>query len=437
MSSDDNHVKTTLGATEGATVGATEGATVGATVDGAAGNAVSSGNQVSGEGARPRIHLRDITAETPLDSDAVGAALRAARLKTGEDLKSVSDKLRIRRVYLEALEESRHEELPARAYAIGFVRTYAGYLGLDVAEMVGRYKLETAPEGGVPGAGRADGFAFPEVKQEARLPRGSLFILAVLLGAGVYGAWLLSISADRMVTERAQPQRNVAGAVADVANPNALQPAAARGLAGDSASAAPTNGALPVVNQPVRPAPPVATAPVAATPETEAATVIVGDAGTPTATAVPVAEEIEVAALTPVTPPVAAQPVIDNSATDTNAADVATEAGVDATPIATDLSLVMGGARVYGLENEGARVVVRATKSAWLRIEAGDGTVLLNETLGAGEMYRAPVSNGAILVARDAGAFELFVDGRDIGVAGPSGLVLTGKSLNPDDLLRR
>ncbi len=402
-------------------------------------NQVDMAGQASGEEARRRIHLRDITAETPLDDDTVGAALRSARLKTGEDLKSVSDRLRIRRVYLEALEESRHDDLPGRPYAIGFVRTYAGYLGLGCSEMVERYKKETAPEATLPGQVSSDGFAFPEVKQEARLPRGSLFILAVLLGAGVYGAWLLSISADRMVTERAQPQRNVAGVVADVANPNAPQ-ATTRGLAGDSASAATSNGALPVVNQPVRAVAPVAPSvpeAVVSTPEATNVEPLVTTSDAETSGA-----ETAVAALTPAAlPDVSARPA---PATDTSPAQgsVETDAGnvassAETTPIATDLSLVMGGARVYGLENEGARVVVRAAKSAWLRIEAGDGTVLLNETLNEGEMYRAPVSYGAILVARDAGAFELFVDGRDIGKAGPSGLVLTGKSLNPDDLLRR
>lgn len=395
----------------------------------------------SAEATPRRIHLRDITAETPLDVDVVGAVLRTARLKTGEDLKSVSDRLRIRRVYLEALEESRHDDLPGRAYAIGFVRTYAGYLGFNATEMVERYKRETEPEMVPVSASRGDGFAFPDVRQEARLPRGSLFILAVLLGAGVYGAWLLSISADRMVTERTQPTRENAGIVADVANPNALT-TPSRALPGDSASAATSNGALPSVNQAVRPAAQsgsvsVTTAP-ASVPEAAPAPVSAATAAaeTPVAPVETPAAETEVAALTPVTPPA---PQADAPrATDGEAVDAAADtAATDTTPIATDLSLVMGGARVYGLENEGSRVVIRATKSAWLRIEAGDGTVLLNETLNEGEMYRAPVSYGAILVARDAGAFELFVDGSDIGPAGPSGLVLTGKSLNPDDLLRR
>ncbi len=362
----------------------------------------------SGEEGR-RIHLRDITADTPLDGEEAGAVLRKARLKTGEDLKSVSDKLRIRRPYLEALEESRHDDLPGRAYAIGFVRTYAVYLGLDAPKLVALYKSETEVE--TDESNLAE-FAYQEVRHDARLPKGSLFILAILLGAGVYGAWLLSVSADRMVTERVPPVPERLGiASSTVAQPPVAAaveeagPAPVTSLAGDSASAAGSPRDIPTVAQPAVSA--AAVDPAALGPVADAAP------AAPTSETPPV--DIEVAALTPATPPNEEPAVV----------------------IADDLALAVGGARVYGLENEGARVTVRALKQAWLRIEAGDGSVLLNQTLVEGEMYRAPVDVGAILVARDAGAFEVFVDGALLGAAGPSGLVLTGKSLDPDDLLRR
>jgi len=354
-----------------------------------------------------RIHLRDITADTPLDGEEVGVVLRKARLKTGEDLKSVSDKLRIRRPYLEALEESRHDDLPGRAYAIGFVRTYAVYLGLNPADLVTLYKTETGAEVETSNLGE---FSYQEVRQEARLPKGSLFVLALLLGAGVYGAWLLSVSADRMVTERVPPVPERLGLASSTnAEPSASDLVAGRpasaSLAGDSASAAANTGELPAANEPVRSVPVVAPAAIAP--------IIVEEAESLAPVETPEAP-VDVAALTPVAP----------------------SSDEPSVTIANDLALAVGGARVYGLENEGTRVTVRALKQAWLRIESGDGSVLLNQTLAEGEMYRAPAGGGAILVARDAGAFEIFVDGALLGAAGPSGLVLTGKSLNPDDLRR-
>jgi len=371
------------------------------------------------EGSK-RIHLRDITVESPLDGDAVGGALRKRRLKTGEDLKTVSDKLRIGRPYLEALEESRYDELPGRTYAIGFVRTYAAYLGLNVAEIVDAYKLEIAPEEQTPGSG--ENLSFPELREETRLPKGSLLVLALLLGAGVYGAWLLSVSADRMVTERVPPVPERLGEVSGVSVAGTVAPSPSQvgqpipGLPGDSASAAIDTGEAPAANAPVRALPySVTEGAVDTLADTEELDLSQDGAVETEATGAPVAS-VEVAALSPATPLAVDEPSVT---------------------ITDDLALAVGGARIYGLENEGARVIVRAAKRAWLRIEAGDGSVLLNQTLEEGEMYRAPLGSGAILVARDAGAFELFIDGQALGAAGPSGLVLTGKSLNPDDLQRR
>ena len=94
------------------------------------------------EGGRRRLHLRDITHEEPLEEHTIGAELRAARLRRGEEIRSIAHILHIRRDYLEALEESRYESLPGKAYALGFVRSYAEYLGLDSQYVVERYKAE-------------------------------------------------------------------------------------------------------------------------------------------------------------------------------------------------------------------------------------------------------------------------------------------------------
>src|SRR6202789_3414139 len=91
---------------------------------------------------RRRIHLREISgdADTPLET--VGQDLRAARLRRGDDLATVSRALKIRKDHLEAVEEDNFAGLPGKTYAIGFVRSYSGYLGLDVTQTVERYKQE-------------------------------------------------------------------------------------------------------------------------------------------------------------------------------------------------------------------------------------------------------------------------------------------------------
>src|ERR1700679_711232 len=91
---------------------------------------------------RRRIHLREISgdADTPLET--VGQDMRAARLRRGDDLATVSRALKIRKDHLEAVEEDNFGDLPGKTYAIGFVRSYAQYLGLDVTQTVERYKQE-------------------------------------------------------------------------------------------------------------------------------------------------------------------------------------------------------------------------------------------------------------------------------------------------------
>jgi len=72
----------------------------------------------------------------------LGALLRAAREKKGVSLAEVEEATRIRRRYLEALEQGRYAGLPARVYVEGFLRTYALYLELDPQEVINMYRLQ-------------------------------------------------------------------------------------------------------------------------------------------------------------------------------------------------------------------------------------------------------------------------------------------------------
>ncbi len=78
----------------------------------------------------------------PLGASRVGAELRAARLRLGWALPDVAQELRIRLPFLEAIEDGRVGDLPGAAYAVGFVRTYAGALGLDPDEVSRRFRAE-------------------------------------------------------------------------------------------------------------------------------------------------------------------------------------------------------------------------------------------------------------------------------------------------------
>ncbi|HTT97600.1 MAG TPA: RodZ domain-containing protein [Rhizomicrobium sp.] len=149
-----------------------------------------------------RIHLREISGDLDSPLETVGQDLRAARQRRGDDLATVSKALKIRKDHLEALEEDRIENLPGRAYAVGFVRTYADYLGLDAGQTVERFKSQIA--------GRTDD-ATPTITvidedEHRRLPQGWKIIAAVVLLLFAYGAYhLLVPAADKMLSPPVAP----------------------------------------------------------------------------------------------------------------------------------------------------------------------------------------------------------------------------------------
>lgn len=81
------------------------------------------------------------------------------------------------------------------------------------------------------------------------------------------------------------------------------------------------------------------------------------------------------------------------------------------------------------------KVVVFATDAAWVRIRAGDGTVLLEKILESGERFVVPDTVGAAtLRAGNAGAVYFAVDGQTIGPAGAPGGIAREVELSADVL---
>tara|TARA_B100000315_G_scaffold254809_1_gene296658 strand:- start:6718 stop:8226 length:1509 start_codon:yes stop_codon:yes gene_type:complete len=127
---------------------------------------------------------------------SIGDLLRASRNRRDEELREVSDALRIRQVYLEAIENNKFEELPGTIYAIGFIRTYAEYLGLDGEEVVRRYKSESTS------AERMQDLTFPSLVPEHGIPGGAIVMLGLVLAAIGYGSWYYVSTKNIFVTEQ-------------------------------------------------------------------------------------------------------------------------------------------------------------------------------------------------------------------------------------------
>jgi transcriptional regulator with XRE-family HTH domain len=79
----------------------------------------------------------------------IGEVLKRTRTRQGIDISKVEQEIKVRTKYLRALESEEWEVLPGPAYAKGFLRTYAQFLGLDGDALVDEYRRTVeAPRGG-------------------------------------------------------------------------------------------------------------------------------------------------------------------------------------------------------------------------------------------------------------------------------------------------
>lgn len=116
----------------------------------------------------------------------IGPILREARLKQGKKLPDIAQSLCIRHMYLEAIEASRYESIPEFPYGLGFIRSYANYLGLDSAKIIQMYKTETTDN-----LKKDDKYYVLEPQTEATIPSKKYLLISLLAIIAVYFAWFL------------------------------------------------------------------------------------------------------------------------------------------------------------------------------------------------------------------------------------------------------
>lgn len=115
----------------------------------------------------------------------IGSSLRGARTRQKLELSQIEQATRIRSEFLQALENERFDLLPGTAYAKGFLRTYADYLGLDGQRFVDEYNNRFPPAEEPPGA------PLTKVRRRRTLVDTRIVIVAFALLLGLIG-WRLS-----------------------------------------------------------------------------------------------------------------------------------------------------------------------------------------------------------------------------------------------------
>lgn len=76
---------------------------------------------------------------TDYKATGFGSVLRSRREKLGLSLDDLAASTRVRKTYLQALEEENLDGLPGKAYAIGFLRIYARQVGLPVEPLLNSF----------------------------------------------------------------------------------------------------------------------------------------------------------------------------------------------------------------------------------------------------------------------------------------------------------
>src|SRR5260370_4305424 len=107
----------------------------------------------------------------------IGELLRQTREQYDTSIEQIGAALRIRPVFLQAIEDNQYDRLPGPVYAVGFVRTYADYLGLGGAAIAQPFTSEAA------GLETKADLAFPMPLPERTMPGGASLLPALIVAA--------------------------------------------------------------------------------------------------------------------------------------------------------------------------------------------------------------------------------------------------------------
>lgn len=135
--------------------------------------------------AEEKVENKDTVAEkAPAKPNVtkVGTLLKNMRMEKGLKVADIAKTLCIRKQYLDAIEDSNYKEIPAFPYGIGFIRSYADFLGLNSGNIVELYKEETNLKS-------TEGVSVVEPETGAAMPNFVYIIASIVAVALIYGVW--------------------------------------------------------------------------------------------------------------------------------------------------------------------------------------------------------------------------------------------------------
>ena len=313
------------------------------------------------------------------------AAQHLKRTRTTKKLSlvEIAADLKISEEYLVAIEETQLDRLPPQVYTLGFIRSYAHFLGLDGKELVAQYKAalyEIDPP-------QLTASLLPLTQEKMLVSTKTLVIslvsIAILMALGWYFG-----SFRNQVPELSQQEQEMKSSLID------------RPLLDPQA---PLSGAIQQHQSALLPSP----LPPTANGQGITSPPVGGEMpGHPSAEAEVKTSPLTSSTVVPVSTPVEKMPGSQTEQTPSSALPAAPDA-----------------------------IVIKAQKESWVRITKKDGTMPVDRTLKAGESVSFSLKEGAFLSTGNAGGLLIESQGKLYQLKGKMGEVKTNISLAPKAFL--
>jgi len=392
-----------------------------------------------------------------LNPSKVGNLLQASRLRLGHDLRFVAETLHIRYIYLEAIEAGRYEELPGAVYVVGFMRSYADFLGLDSEEVVRRSKDEIALQS------VSTELVFPVPMPESSIPGGAIILVGVVILILVYGGWYVNTTNDALLGAATSPvpehlstkdketeaelklESNIDEEVKE------LVPEEAQSVISNAEAVVELKQES--VQSEAKPAPIITSA------ETTLDKTVTQDPDlAPTQTSIKVNPAIEkikqeaaiskieptaieetlqklVEEIEPKSKPVPPEPIENSDESEIVENEKPRQAQASTSVQNSVENVIATENKIYGSKNEGSKILVKARRNSWIQVRDNKANkLLLTQLLKTGDSYQVPNRSGLVLLTGNAGALEILVDGIPVPDLAPPGTILKNITLDPDKL---
>jgi len=311
---------------------------------------------------------------------SVGEMLRTTREAKKLEIEDVSSAIHVRPVQLRAIEDNNIDALPGMTYAVGFVRSYAVFLGLDDVEIVHKFKAEHGNVASVK-------LSFPEPEAESKMPDPMMVGVATFLAILVFVLWTIYSNVYNSDVELAE----------QIPPPPAVT----------TTSGIPTEAKV------------VSAIPVAAvlipSPQLSSQSVAV------------VEKQPDV------------KPLITKPLETMKPSEIKKPPEITKPPITkiTETKKPLPKSSVINIKRGASRIVLRSVQASWIQVTDAQKKVLFMRVLRPGEQYFVPDQPGLSLVTANAGGLEIEVDGQIVQELGKPGEILRGIVLDPKSLKKR